>query len=173
MKSIYLILLFILSATTAFAQNPVTYYFGFGKSISNKGNMHFALLHNELSLKINRSFSTSLDIQIARSYRGILDRSEYLQGNWNIMVSPFKNEKKIFFKVGSGIFYNHTWNYFDPTIYPDYNKKVDIFRLSLFLEDEFKISNKMVLALRLFTYPKFSTNETISGALIKVGFRLR
>jgi hypothetical protein len=172
MKLFYCILILILSASLTRAQHPVTYYIGAGKSIMNKGSMHFYLLHNELAIKINSYISTSVDLQLARSYSGVLDKAEYIQGNLNILYAPFKNEKNIYFQVGSGIFYNRTWNYFDPKVYPEYEKNVQIFRLSLFLEDEFKISNTIRLGLRIFTYPKLSTNETISGVLIKAGFRI-
>jgi len=82
--------------------------FGIGTTKLGTGDMLTVMLENELNYFVNNFFSTSISIGYGRSNFGVFESTSFTQGNINIYISPFRNNKKNDFRVGTGISYMNT-----------------------------------------------------------------
>lgn len=107
MKEIFIAVMIFLSMN-ANAQNvdpKFDFRFGVGTSLLGSGDMKTVMFENELNYFINNFFSTSLSAGYGRSNSGVFETSSFVQGNLNIFISPFKNNNKNDFRIGTGMSY--------------------------------------------------------------------
>ena len=182
MKNYFIIILFVI-ATQLNAQDNQKKFdakFGLGVSLLGTGDMTTLNFENEINFKISQYFSTSFTLNYGRSNSGIYETSSFIQGNLNIFISPFKNNKKNDFKIGTGFSMMNISDsyYLEPECgvgieqsTPYHFDKRNSSGFNIIIEDTYSIKEKYLIGLKLFTQSYF--NEDLnSGILLKFGLKL-
>lgn len=154
--------------------------FGVGVSLLGNGDMTTLNFENEINFKISQYFSTSFTLNYGRSNSGIFETSSYVQGNLNVFISPFKNNLKNDFKVGTGFsLMNISDSYYlqqecgvgIEESSPYHFDKRNSSGINIIIEDTYSIKEKYLIGLKLFSQSYF--NEDVnSGILLKFGLKL-
>jgi hypothetical protein len=154
--------------------------FGTGYSLLGTGDIITLNYENELNYLLSDYFTTSFSINFGRNNREAHRTASFVQGNWNLFVSPFKNNKRHDLRIGTGLtFYNiadaHrvSATYVNSTLVgSDYvlNHR-NAWGYNILVEDTFLLTEKFLAGLKLFTQPYFN-GDINSGILIKLGLRL-
>jgi len=179
----YLVIILIIMAAQLNAQDKQEKFdikFGIGISLLGTGDMTTINFENELNYKYNHHFSTSFTLNYGRSNSGVYMTSSYIQGNLNIYISPFKNNRKNNFRIGTGL---SIMNISDSHCIEQecgvgikqsspchYNRR-NSFGLNIIIEDTYSINDRFLIGLKLFTQP-YSNGDINSGLLIKCGLKL-
>jgi len=153
--------------------------FGIGVAFLGPVDMKTVTFENELNYKLSNYFAASLSVDYGKSFSGIYESASYLQGNLNLFISPFRNNRKNDFRVGAGFSLMNVSETYGQAEYcgvglpPNYTEPLfdnrDSFGYNIIIEDVYNISKKFLVGLKLFTQPY--TNEDInSGVLVKAGF---
>ncbi len=155
--------------------------FGAGRSVLGTGDMRCFIFENEINYRLNAYFTPALAVGYGRSNSGVHATASYLQGNFNIFFSPFKNTGKNDFRIGAGLsVVNMSDTRLVSVIYgsgsniivADYAPEVrNSSGFSFILEDTYTIKDKFLLGFKLFTQPYFN-GDINSGILLKSGIRL-
>lgn len=180
MRKIITIGLLICLATYLSAQvntKKVDLKFGIGTSLQGSGDMTTLSFENELNYKINKYFSISFAIDYGKSDRGVNASTSLVQGNLNIYFSPFKNSGKNNFKIGTGLsamkvsdFYalSITQENYGVTTGDFVFEKRNSLGFNIIIENEYILSKKYLIGLKLFTQPYFN-GDISTGGFLKFG----
>jgi hypothetical protein len=178
MKKI-IIFLFICSLTiSASAQKPsIDYLFGTGFGFMGSGDMITLSFENELNLNITRHLAIAGSLGYGKSDLGVHIHTDYLMGSLNVFVSPFGNERSNNFRIGGGAsvfsytsFYEQSWSSETGSVYDFYRRRTTGF--NVILEDEQLIGSRLLIGGKLYLTGGVKQGGILSGAMIKVGFRL-
>ncbi len=153
---------------------------GTGISLLGSGDMTTFNYENELNIKLDRYFSSSVSVNLGQSNSGVSKIATFVQGNANIFFSPFKNNKRFDFKIGTGLtFYNvsdsrissQNWEngVLINTEYEFDNR--NSFGLNVIIENSYLLTDKFLVGLKLFTQP-YSNGDINTGAMLKIGLRI-
>jgi hypothetical protein len=153
---------------------------GWGVSLLGTGDMVTVVYENELNYKINNYLTSSLSINLGRSTYGLFETTSFTQGNLNIYLSPFKNNKRTDFRIGTGLteysvsdayIYSQTlingqW------IYTEYQIDTrSTYGLNFVIERSSLITDKLLVGVKLYTQPYFN-GDINTGILVKMGFKI-
>ncbi len=153
---------------------------GAGISLQGTGDMRTFNYENEVNYQLNRYFTSSISINLGRSNYGGFETSSFVQGNLNIFISPFKNNKQFDFRLGTGItYYNVNDAYALSKLWvngvlvdADYGfEKRNSFGFNLIIENTYLLTDKFMVGLKLFTQP-YLNGDINSGAMLKLGFKI-
>jgi len=186
MKKIVLFF-FVMASLPLLAQNKTAtrrfdLRLGFGVTTLGTGDYLTCNFENELNYKISRYFSTSASINIGRSMTGAESHAgaSFVQGNLNIYISPFKNDKRNDFRIGGGLsVYNisdyYTYPYLDVTTGRELTlydgSKRTAFGFNIVAEYTYLISKRFLFGALLFSQP-YLNGDINSGGMVKFGFVL-
>ena len=214
MKKISLFVLFVLMIVNAFAQDePVRkkfdLRFGAGWSLLGTGDLGAVNFENEFNFKFSRYFTASASFNFGRvaserediftayyvdASGNVVNSSTtvfnwphygtFLQGNMNIFISPFRNNRMNDLRIGAGIsVYNMAEAYVQAyssvpedwkPVYGDYfvfweDDKRTSFGWNIIIEDTFTIKEKFLIGVKAFTQP-YMNGDINSGFMGKVGY---
>ena len=186
MKKLYIALLILIS-TSILAQNPSVkndkkfdFRFGSGWSLLGTGDYNCITFENELNYRLSRYFTTSASIGLGHSFAEASSSgfSAYFEGNLNIFISPFRNNRINDFRIGGGLsVYNVYDNYLQSVHYVDgihykdyYTRKETALGWTLIFEDTFAVNDKLLIGAKAFIQPFFN-GDINSGFTAKVGIR--
>lgn len=174
MKKIFL-LIFVCCSLTAFSQTNKTFQIGLGSSFLGSGDILAGVLEVELGYKLNPYFSTTFGLNSALGYENIelRETTSYQQGNANIYLSPFQNNRKVDFKIGTGISANYIVERrmdFLSSIAPAPYISESRFSvgINMIVETTFVLQNNFLLGFKGFIQPYIS-GDINSGILVKIG----
>lgn len=160
--------------------NKLDFRLGTGVSLLGSGDMITFNYENELNLKLNQFFTSSLSINLGKSNQGVSELATFIQGNVNIFISPFKNFKRNDFRVGTGLtFYNISDAYvsflqYENDVLVDRDYVLDhrqSLGWNLIIENTYLLSEKFLVGLKLFTQP-YNNGDINTGVMLKIGIRL-
>jgi len=177
--------------------------FGAGWSLLGTGDLGAANFENEFNFKFSRYFTTSASFVYGRvandspvvwtsyptngePYSGVqhwYTSASFLQGNINIFISPFRNNRKNDLRIGGGIsVYNiaeaYTQSYIsmceewvpfygEYIIGWEYDKRTS-FGWNIIIEDTYTIAGKFLVGVKAFTQP-YMNGDINSGFIGKIG----
>lgn len=173
-------ILFSMNANAQRVQPRFDFRFGVGTSFLSTGDMGTTMLENELNYFINNVLATSISIGYGRSEEGVFETASFFQGNFNIYLSPFKNNKRNDFRIGTGLSYINVSDAYLVSV--DYSNgvvvdedykfdKVNSIGMSIILENTYSIREKFLVGLKLFTQP-YENGDINSGVLLKLGLKI-
>jgi hypothetical protein len=139
-----------------------------GTSLLGTGDMHTLMLENELNYFISNSFATSISLGYGRSNYGVFETASFVQGNLNIYFSPFKNNKKNDFRIGTGLSYYNVSDGSERS--SDYQTRNSV-GVNIILEHTYLLTERLRLGVKAFTQP-YENGDINSGVLLKMGIRL-
>ncbi len=152
---------------------------GFGVTILGTGDIITCNFENELNYKISRYFASSASLNIGKSGLGQAEQASasFVQGNLNLYISPFRNDKRNDFRLGGGIsVYNisdYTVSYYwDPVSQKNntvfLNDKRTAFGFNMVAEYSYRFSKKFLFGVLLFSQP-YLNGDINSGGMVKFG----
>jgi long-subunit fatty acid transport protein len=104
MKQLFLILIALSSSPLLMAQtSKFELRAGIGSSFLGTGDMRTITLENELYYALNDYFTFGGGIAVAHSNRGVFEQASFLQANSNLFISPFRNNRRLDWRLGTGI----------------------------------------------------------------------
>lgn len=173
MKKI-IILIFITCSVSVFAQNR-SLQLGLGASFLGTGDFYTGLFEAEVGYKLNPYISSAFGLNSALGYRGneIKERVTYQQGNANVFISPFRNDKRVNFKLGSGVSVNFVqekrinWLSSNTNNMFYYESRIAV-GLNMIVESSIAINENMFIGLKGFIQP-YINGDINSGILVKIG----
>ncbi|MEO8474100.1 MAG: hypothetical protein ABI477_17995 [Chryseolinea sp.] len=180
-KPLIAVMLFL--STYANAQDLASKFdfrFGVGTSLLSSGDMKTVMFENELNYFINNFLSTSLSAGYGKSNSGVFETSSFVQGNLNVFISPFKNNNRNDFRIGTGISYMnvsdtyHESANYDNGIMIDEDYIIDkrnTIGMNIVLENTYTLHGKVMLGVKLFTQP-YKNGDINSGVLLKLGLKI-
>jgi hypothetical protein len=122
MKKHFIIIIFFCLGSSVFAQEkPATVDIRFGVGMVRMQDIRLYRFENELTKKWNRFLSSSLSLNFAVGGGETIKSLTALNGDINVFVSPFGNQKKHNFKLGTGISYMYiqeTESYYRGELFP-------------------------------------------------------
>jgi len=158
----------------------IDFRLGAGISLLGTGDMLTFNYENELNLKLNHYFTSSLSLNLGKSINDNYSTSSFVQGNLNVFISPFKNSKRNDFRVGTGLtYYKISETYYTSAQYEN-GVLVDIqynlenrrsYGFNVIIEDTYLLTDKFLIGLKLFTQPYYN-GDINSGAMLKFGMRI-
>lgn len=153
---------------------------GLGLSLLGSGD----LWAHSLDVEFNQTFSPllaySVGLATGRSNNGVFETASYFQSNANIYFSPFKNNRRNDFRIGTGLSYNWVSDayiqsrLFDGGVVVSENVVFDqrsSLGVNIIIENTVMLSDRLLLGLKLFSQPYFN-GDINSGAMLKFGVRL-
>ena len=152
---------------------------GAGGSLLGTGDMMAFNYENEINYKLSRYFTWSTSINLGRSNYGVSETASFVQGNLNIFLSPFKNNRRFDFRIGTGLtYYNISDSYASSQrweegvlVYQHEFDKRNSFGCNIMIENSYSLTNRLFIGLKLFTQPYFN-GDINSGIFLKLGFKL-
>jgi hypothetical protein len=160
-------------------QNKIDIRIGSGISLLGTGDMTTLNIENEVNYKYSRLLSNSVSLQYGRSNSGVWKTASFIQGNLNIFISPFKNDRKNDFRIGTGLgcytisdAYQESAEYSNGQLVDeDYKFEIrNSFGINFILENTYSITDRFLIGLKLFTQPYFN-GDINTGGLLKFGVR--
>lgn len=180
LKIVYLVFL-VLIAFPGKSQNKESNWdirLGAGYSLLGSGDYFTFNYETELNYKLNHYFTTSASFDLGKSIRGVSGTASFKQGNLNLFLSPFKNNKKNDFRIGTGLTY-YTITDTPGSISYDVNgtwvtwyllDTRSAFGFNIILEDSYLLSRKLLLGIKLFTQSYYH-DDINTGVLVKLGYK--
>jgi hypothetical protein len=177
-----LIAISILLSMYANAQNEekrFDFRFGAGPSLLGTGDMRTIMFENELNYSINQYFTTSISVGNGWSDSGVYETASFFQGNLNLFVSLFKNNKNNDFRIGTGLsFMNISDVYVESIEWVEGKGLVETFKfdrrnsfgVNFIIEDSYSLSDIFFLGIKFFTQPYIG--DINSGVLLKIGLKI-
>lgn len=153
---------------------------GAGISLLGSGDMVTFNYENEMNYKLNQYFTSTASINLGRSNYGVSETASFVQGNFNIFLSPFKNNKRFDFRVGTGLTYYNISDAYESSQLWENGVLVDIdyefdkrksFGYNIIIENSYSLTNRFLIGLKLFTQPYFN-GDINSGLLLKLGLKI-
>jgi hypothetical protein len=155
----------------------LNYKFGTGFGFMGSGDMLTISFENELNLAITRHLAVASSFGYGKSDTGVHIHSDYLMGSANLFVSPFRNDRINNFRVGVGAsvfsytsFYEKSWSTETGSEYDFYRRRTTGF--NVILEDELMVGPKLLVGGKLYLTGGVAQGGILSGAMVKVGFRI-
>ncbi len=184
MKKLLVLLMCLASLPSIIAQDKglssVSLTFGAGSSLHGSGDMITLALENGLQYRLNESFSAAVDLHYGKSDFGVYVSSSFVQGNLNVLWSPFSQLKKHDVKLGFGFSYMNVSDFYEASDewidgYIDRNNyafdKRNSFGYNIILRYDYLLTEKYLLGLKLFTQNYFN-GDISTGGLLRFGIRL-
>ena len=160
--------------------NKLDLRLGTGVSLLGSGDMTTFNYENELNLRLNQYFTSSISINFGRSNNGVSKTASFVQGNINIFVSPFKNIKRFDFRLGTGLtYYNISYVYessrqYENGILVDVDYEFDNHKalgFNIIIENTYLLTDKFLVGVKLFTQP-YINGDINSGIMLKFGLKI-
>lgn len=181
-------IIFVLAVLTAVVfpaicqENPNKYdiRLGTGVSLMGSGDMIAFNYENELGLKFNKYFTGSLSIHFGRSNSGVFETASFTGGNLNFYISPFRNNRRFDFRIGSGLSYYNVSDVYVMSVEYSGGQLIDIdyafdernsFGYNIIIENSYLLTNRFLIGVKLFTQPYFN-GDINSGVLLKLGMNI-
>ena len=179
---IFLLTFLAFSTFTVFGQKKTRNFdfrVGSGVSLLGFGDIIASNYENELNYFMNNYLSSSVSILFGKSDLGIPIYSSFSQANVNLYIHPFRNNRIVDFRIGTGLSYiNISYSYisdeyvtneglFVTNYVYDHRKS---FGTNIILENTYRLGNHILMGLKLFSQTYFNKKESNSGALIKLGY---
>jgi len=173
-------ILFSLHAVGQENTNKFDFRLGAGVSLQGTGDMRTFNYENEVNYQLNRYFTSSISINLGRSNYGVFETSSFLQGNLNIFISPFRNNRRFDFRLGTGItYYNVNDAYIlykhwvgGVLVYADYEfDNRNSLGFNIIIENTYLLTDKFLVGLKLFTQP-YINSDINSGVMLKLGLKI-
>lgn len=165
-KDMRIAILFVclIFASVSFAQTKksnVDLRFGVGTSLLGTGDMQTLMFENEVNVKLNRFIALGGGIAYAKSDNGVFETASFTQLNTNVYFSPFKNEKRNDFRVGTGLSWYAVSDAHLQFLYYTPNSDVvreeyefdnrNSFGFNVLLENTYTLSDRYLIGLKAFT----------------------
>ncbi len=181
-KTILLIsaILFSLGAKGQEKEGKLDLRVGSGVSQLGTGDMITFVYENELNYKINNYLTSSISINLGRSNYGVFETTSFTQGNLNIYLSPFKNNKRTDFRIGTGLTrYSVSDAYVSSRlfqngklIYTEYKLETrNSYGVNFVIERSSYITDKLLAGVKLYTQP-YINGDINTGVIINLGYKL-
>jgi len=181
-KIILLILVISISIQTFGQENPnkLDLRLGTGISLLGSGDMITFNYENEMNLKLNNYFTSAVSLNLGRSNYGVSETASFVQGNINLLYSPFKNNKRFDFRIGTGLTYYNVSDAYEASqswengvlIDTDYEfDNRNSLGFNVIIENSYLLTNRFLLGLKLFTQPYFN-GDINSGLMLKCGLKI-
>ncbi len=152
---------------------------GVGRTILGTGDMWTNVVDGELNFTVNNYLAVGTSLAVGRSNTGVFINSSFTQGNINMFISPFGNDRISDFRVGGGF-----------TVYDVSDTKVTQYGMidgiefvdigferrnavgySIIIENTIKMYERYLLGVKLFTQP-YQNGDINSGIMLKLGVKL-
>ena len=183
MRKLTLVIIAVLLGLSAKAQKTESKYdvrLGLGTSLLGTGDMQTIMFENEANAKLNKYFTLSGGIGYAKSDYGVYEQASFVQLNSNVYISPFKNNRKNDFRIGTGL---SAYSIFDAyqsaatykngelinTEY-EFDKRNSI-GLNLIIENTYSVTDKFLMGLKLFSQ-LYQNGDINSGIMLKFGIKI-
>jgi len=153
--------------------------FGTGITILGTGDYKCLTFENELNYKFSRYFASSAAFYMGRNFTRSLNTNgsvSFFEGNLNLFVSPFRNNRLNDFRIGAGLsIYNVSDTYLFNSYYCEWatcqQYSVDKYTVlggQFILEDVIHLSPRFFIGAKVYLqlYEDFHINN---GAMIKFG----
>ena len=115
----------------------------------------------ELDAKLSDYFTVAPSIVLNVVDKWKSDSEKLFQANMNVFLSPFRNNRRNDFRVGSGLSF---YKFNQPVIR-------SAFGFNLIVEDSYSINDRFFIGVKAFMQPYFN-RESSSGVLLKAGINL-
>lgn len=167
-KQIILYLLLVLSSI--FVMNAQTgdrdidLRFGLGTSNFKNGNNLLLLSEYELNAKLTDYFTIAPSIILNHDSDSDFELPDFFQANLNAFVSPFRNNRRNDFRMGSGL------SFYRLNKGASYATR-SAFGLNLILENTYMINDRFVIGIKAFIQP-YLNKDINYGILLKAGINL-
>ena len=184
MKTKLSILLFLISSFSVFSQSSNSKFdvrIGIGLKSSGVDDYFINTLENEVNYKLNRLISMGAGLDIG--YKNNIEAkhgASFTQGFLNVFYSPFTNNGRFDFRIGTGLNYNRLTNYYrsfeswfggvlecERYVY-NTNKYLGI---NLTVENTYSIKDKWLIGLKLF-FIRNNNSDTNYGIIFKSGVKI-
>ena len=168
-----------ITAKTQNSESKLDLRFGIGRALLGTGDMRAIMFENELNLNLNEYFVLGGGLGFGKSDYGVFDQASFIQVNTNIYYSPFRNNRKNDFRIGTGLswysvsdvniisFYINGQRY-DSDVELDSRNSIGY---NVILENTYSITEKMMLGLKVF-FQAYQSSDVNSGVLLKIGVRI-
>lgn len=183
MKQLIPIIAAVCFGFNAYAQETNPEYdlrFGVGTSLLGTGDMRTIMFENELNIKLNNYFTLGEGLGFAKSNYGVFEQASFIQLNSNIYISPFRNNRKNDFRLGTGLsWYSVSDVYQSSATYQNgqlvdskhvFDKRNSI-GFNLIIEHTYHVSENLLAGLKLFTQP-YQNGDINSGILLRFGLEI-
>jgi hypothetical protein len=153
---------------------------GTGISLLGSGDINVSIIENELNMKLNSYFATSLSINYGKNRNNDNRTASFIEGNFNLLLSPFKNTNKNDFRIGTGItFYNITDSHKISSLCENGVLVKDVYQFdtrsslgyNVSIENSYWFTDKFLVGVKVFTQP-FINGDINTGVLLKFGIKL-
>lgn len=160
--------------------NKLDLRLGTGISLLGSGDMITFNYENELNLKLNQYFTSSVSMNLGRSNYGVSETASFVQGNINVFFSPFKNNKRFDFRVGTGLTYYNISDAYESSQLWENGVLVDSdyefdnrssLGFNIIIENTYLLTDKFLIGLKLFTQP-YNNGDINSGVMLKFGLKI-
>jgi len=160
--------------------NKLDLRIGAGISFMATGDMKTFNYENEINYKLSPYFTSSASIVLGRSNYGSLETASFTQGNLNFYISPFKNNRRFDFRIGTGLTYYGISDAYQSFVKYENGVLVDLdysfdkrnsFGCNLIIENSYLLTNRLSIGLKLFTQP-YLNKDINSGLLLKLGLKI-
>lgn len=153
---------------------------GSGISLLGSGDMVTFVYENELNYKLNNYLTGATSINFGRSTSGVYENSAFTQGNLNIFLSPFKNNKKSDFRIGTGLTYYSVSDAYETSMSWVNGQLVNVvygietrnsLGINVVIEQSSMITDKLFWGAKLYSQPYFN-GDINTGLTFKLGFKI-
>ena len=178
MKKILTIVLLIAAVQLNAQQKKAAFTFGSGILFLDTGDVPAISFENEISYKFNRYVSSSAILSYGRGDNGSYQSTSFIQGNFNVYLSPYHNNKKNNFKLGTGFSIMNVANthyyVYDCGNIPHDQLRSKIFEkrnstgFNIIFEDTYSVNDYFLIGLKLFIQP-YTNGDINSGITLKAG----
>ncbi len=183
MKFYAFLFLLFLGNTSLIAQQDYAKWdvqLGAGFSLLGTGDVWTLAFENELNYKLNPYFTLGTSVGFAKGTFWDTEGTAYVQGNLNVFYSPFRNNHRHNFRVGTGVSLidvDHTWLSFyasdggTRTIEQYSFEEYTVFGINILLDYSVAINDKLLLGAKAFAQP-YQDGHINSGIMLRIGTRL-
>jgi len=148
---------------------------GIGASNLGTGDLPTMNYENEFNYKLNQYFTSAASINLGRSSFERSQTASFTQLNANIFLSPFKNNRRFDFRLGTGITFYNISNAYNAAVYAnnqDYSiEKYNAFGFNMIIENTFSLKERLLMGFKLFAQP-YTNGDINTGLMLKTGLRI-
>lgn len=175
-------ILILLGAASLNAQSPISSHRFMGKlsleqGLAGTGDMTLIRMENALEYRLNRYFTPSVSLALAKSDRGYYLTTSLIQSNANIFFSPFGNDRRNDLRIGAGISGMRVSSFYEngrrfeagqlvETTYAF--DQANTYGFNVILEDNFRVSQHFFIGLQM-SYQLFENGDQIIGGGLNIG----
>lgn len=181
-KTLLLVTTLLLSLTAKGQEKSekLDFRIGSGVSLLGSGDMTTFVYENELNYKLNNYLTSAVSINLGRSNYGVYENSAFTQGNLNIFISPFKNNKKSDFRIGTGLSYYSVSDAYATSRSYENGQLVAVvygietrnsYGINVIIEKSSMITDKLFWGAKLYSQPYFN-GDINTGLTFKLGYKI-